>query len=150
MATRVTDGARRESLFSSRATALVSRVSRVRRSRARALLPLNLKKKRDCSQSNIAPARLAERVVALNPSPYSWIFTSIPAGSRPRSNLFSSGTGGIGVHTEQKCGTKPIRHQTLHFEIDTAQLRSITEIAPTQPFMCVSRGPIRYDFWGGA
>ena len=39
------------SLFSSRAAALVSRVSRLRRSRARALLPLNLKKKRDCSQS---------------------------------------------------------------------------------------------------
>ena len=40
MATRVTDGA------------LVSRVSRLRRSRARALLSgLNLKKKRDCSQS---------------------------------------------------------------------------------------------------
>ena len=42
------------SLFSSRAAALVSRVSRLRRSRARALLPLNLKKKRDCSQSKIA------------------------------------------------------------------------------------------------
>ena len=43
MATRVTDGARR---------ALVSRVSRLRRSRARALLSLNLKKKRDYSQSS--------------------------------------------------------------------------------------------------
>ena len=41
MATRVTDGA------------LVSRVSRLRRSRARALFPLNLKKKRDCSQSRV-------------------------------------------------------------------------------------------------
>ena len=39
------------SLFSSRAAALVSHVSRLRRSRARALLSLNLKKKRDCSQS---------------------------------------------------------------------------------------------------
>ena len=53
MATRVTDGAKRETLFSSRAAALVSRVSRLRRSRARALLSLNLKKKRDCSQSTI-------------------------------------------------------------------------------------------------
>ena len=43
------------SLFSSRAAALVSRVSRLRRSRARALLSLNLKKKRDCSQSRIIP-----------------------------------------------------------------------------------------------
>ena len=48
MATRVTDGARREK---HEAAALVSRVSRLRRSRARALLSLNLKKKRDCSQS---------------------------------------------------------------------------------------------------
>ena len=39
MATRVTDDA------------LVSRVSGLRRSRVRALLSLNLKKKRDCSQS---------------------------------------------------------------------------------------------------
>ena len=44
------------SLFSSRAAALVSRVSRLRRSRARALLSLNLKKKRDCSQSIRKPA----------------------------------------------------------------------------------------------
>ena len=42
MATRVNDGA------------LVSRVSRLRRSRARALLSLNLKKKSDCSQSTVA------------------------------------------------------------------------------------------------
>ena len=42
------------SLFSSRAAALVSRVSRLRRSRARALLSLNLKKKRDWSQSRSA------------------------------------------------------------------------------------------------
>ena len=34
--------------------ALVSRVSRLRRSRARALLSLNLRKKRDCSQSTVA------------------------------------------------------------------------------------------------
>ena len=43
---------KRVSLFSSRTAALVSRVSRLRRSRARALLSLNLKKKRDCSQSS--------------------------------------------------------------------------------------------------
>ena len=57
MATRVTEGARwerheKERLsFSSRSAPLVSHVSRLRRSRARALLSLNLKKKRDCSQS---------------------------------------------------------------------------------------------------
>ena len=41
----------RQSLFSSRAAAPVSRVSRLRRSRARALLSPSLKKKRGCSQS---------------------------------------------------------------------------------------------------
>ena len=52
------------SLFSSRAAALVSRVSRLRRSRARALLSgLNLKKERDCSQSTYF-------VVALTTSVY--------------------------------------------------------------------------------
>ena len=39
-----------QSLFSSRVAALVSRVSRLCPSRARALLSLNLTKKRDCSQ----------------------------------------------------------------------------------------------------
>ena len=47
-------GTKKETLFSSRAAALVSRVSRLRRSRARALLSLNLKKKRDCSQSSLS------------------------------------------------------------------------------------------------
>ena len=50
------------SLFSSRAAALVSRVSRLRRSRARALLPLNLKKKRDCSQSMIYPGHFSKYI----------------------------------------------------------------------------------------
>ena len=44
---------RAASLFYSRDAALVSRVSRLLRSRARALLSLNLKKKIDCSQSNV-------------------------------------------------------------------------------------------------
>ena len=61
MVTRVNDGATQERhenvLFSSRAAALVSRVSRLRRSRARALLSLNLKKKRDCSQSTLNDKR---------------------------------------------------------------------------------------------
>ena len=41
----------RDNSFSSRAAALVSRVSRLRRPRARAFPLLNRKKKRDCSQS---------------------------------------------------------------------------------------------------
>ena len=60
MTTRVTEGARRERhkkrayLFSSWAADLVSRGFAVRRSRASALPSLNLKKKRDCSQSMLA------------------------------------------------------------------------------------------------
>ena len=44
-------------MFSSRAAALVSRFSRLRRSHARALLSLNLKKKRDCLQSKTPLAK---------------------------------------------------------------------------------------------
>ena len=57
---RETRGARkqRDSLFSSQAAAVVSRVARLRRSRARALLLLNLKKKRDYSQCIILRKRI--------------------------------------------------------------------------------------------
>ena len=44
--------AKRETRKWPRASALLSRVSRLRRFRARVLLSLNLKKKRDCSQSS--------------------------------------------------------------------------------------------------
>ena len=33
-------------------------------------------------------------------------------------------------------------------EIGAAQRRSVTEIAPPQPFLCVNRSPSRYDFHG--
>ena len=36
------------------------------------------------------------------------------------------------------------------FEIGSAQLRFVTEIAPLEQFLCVNRSPIRYDFRGGA
>ena len=35
-------------------------------------------------------------------------------------------------------------------EIGDARLRSVAEIAPPQPFLCVIRSPVRYDFRGGA
>ena len=44
--------------------------------------------------------------------------------------------------------TYPIWHST--FEIGAAPLRSVTEVSPPQPFLCVKRSPIRYDFPGGA
>ena len=52
---------------------------------------------------------------ALNSSLHSRIFTSLSDGSSPRSYLFTSATGRIGVHTTAKYGTKPIRYVTLYF-----------------------------------
>ena len=40
----------------------------------------------------------------------------------------------------------PIRYITL---LDAATLRSVTEIAPPQPFLYVKRSLNRYDFRGG-
>ena len=37
------------------------------------------------------------------------------SGSGPRSYLFTSSTGHIGVHTALKYGTKPIGYMTVHF-----------------------------------
>ena len=45
---------------------------------------------------------------------------------------------------------KTIRYVTLHLEIGAAHLRSITEIAAPQSFLCVNRRFIRYDFSAGA
>ena len=78
----------------------------------------------------------------LNSSIHPWIFTSVPVGFRPRSCLFTSATGQISVHTAPKYATKPIRFVTLHFnfEIGTAQLCSVTEIAPLNlQFLCEQR-----------
>ena len=66
----------------------------------------------------------------LNPSPYSWIFSSISVGPSPPSYLFTSATARIPVHTAPKWGTEPIRYVTLHFRDQQAQLRSVTETAP--------------------
>ena len=51
----------------------------------------------------------------LNPSPHSWIFTSISGDSSSRFYLFTSATVRIAVHSTPKCGTEPIRYVTLHF-----------------------------------
>ena len=48
-------------------------------------------------------------------------------------------TDRISEHTAPKYGTKPIRYVTLAFEIGAAQLRSVTEIAPPQPFLCLNK-----------
>ena len=59
--------------------------------------------------------------------------------------LLGHTTGRTDVYTAPKYGTRPIRNVT----IGTAQLRSVTEMASPQPFLCLSRIPIRYDFRGG-
>ena len=51
----------------------------------------------------------------LNPSPHSWIFTSVSGDSSSRFYLFTSATVRIAVHSTPKCGTEPIRYVTLHF-----------------------------------
>ena len=40
--------------------------------------------------------------------------------------------------------------QLSTLEIGAAQLRSVTEIAPKSPLLCVNRSPIRYGFRAGA
>ena len=78
------------SLFSSRAAALVSRVSRLRRSRARALLSLNLKKKRDCWQSSFTQIyRDLYGDAMLVPT---WMGTNMADGNQQKHLLPSFGT----------------------------------------------------------
>ena len=77
----------------------------------------------------------------LNPSPHSWIFTSVSVDSNPRSNLFTSATARIPVHT---CShytkvwhrTYPICDPPLS---RLAQLRFDTEIALKSLFLCLNR-----------
>ena len=42
-----------------------------------------------------------------------------------------------------------IRYVTLHF-IGAARLRTVTEISPKSPLLCVNKSPIRYGFRAGA
>ena len=86
---------------------------------------------------------------ALNPSLQFCIFTFISVGSIPHSYLFTSATGRIGVQTVSKYGKILSNVLRSTSEIGPAQLRSVTEIAPPQPFLCVNRSPIWYDLRGG-
>ena len=46
---------------------------------------------------------------------------------------------------------KTIRYVTLHFrDLRDAASLAVTEIALLQPFLCVNRSPVQYDFHGGA
>ena len=84
----------------------------------------------------------------LNSSPHSSIFTSVSVGSWPRSYSFTSAMGRIGVHTAPKKAQNQLSDMWRStFEINAAQLRSFTEVAPPQPLSSVN-SPIRYDFRG--
>ena len=91
MATRVTEGARRERYEKERLFFFlfglpppVSRVSLLRRSRARALLSLNLKKKRDCSQSTY---RIGVHTL---PNSFSWRHEELSGSLRASSPIWAS------------------------------------------------------------
>ena len=73
---------------------------------------------------------------------HSWIFVSFLVVSSPRSYLFTSGTGWVGIHTAPRYGTNPVRYKTLHFRNrrGAASLRHWNR-AP-QPFLCVNRSSI--------
>ena len=46
--------------------------------------------------------------------------------------------------------TQKLCDMSRYFETGEVQFRSVTEIAPKSPFLCVNRRPTRYDSRGGA
>ena len=51
-----------------------------------------------------------------NPSPPSWIVTSVSVESSPRYYLLTSATVRVPVHTAPKCGTKTIGYVKFHYK----------------------------------
>ena len=89
-------------------------------------------------------ARLAERIW-LTKFHHSWIFTSVSVGSSPRSYLFTSTTGRIGVYKlTPKYGTKPIQYVTLHCQKSAQRSFASSKKSRSHNHSC----PIRYDFQG--
>ena len=85
-----------------------------------------------------------------NPSPHSWIFTFVSVVSSPRSYLFTSATGRIGVHTAPKYGAKSIRYVTLHVQDRRGAASLCHRNRAATPFLCVNGNPFQYDFNAGA
>ena len=54
------------------------------------------------------------------------------------------------VFTLHQSMAQNLSDMSRYFEIGEEQFRSVTEIAPKSPFLCVNRSPIRYDSRGGA
>ena len=100
--------------------------------------------------SNIVPAKLAERVWCPKfQSSLLNIYFRL-SGFHPSLLLiyFRDGPNSCSHCTEVwHKNLSDIWHSTS--EIGLAPLRSVTEVSPPQPFFCVNRSPIRYDFPGG-
>ena len=86
----------------------------------------------------------------LNPSHYSWIFTSISVDSSPRSYLFISATVHILVRIAPQGVTEPIRDVTLHFRDRRGEAQSVAGNAPKSSFVRVDRNLVWYGFRAGA
>ena len=83
---------------------------------------------------------------ALNYIPCSWIFTFVSVASSPRSYLSSSATSKKGVHIAPMYGrTKPISRSARH-----TITHHISQPLRHQPFLCVNRSSIWYNFCVGA
>ena len=78
----------------------------------------------------------------LNPSPYSWIFTSV--SFRFQSSLLLIPEYPFTLHQSVAQNLSDMWRSTI--EIGAEQIRSVREIAPKSPFPCVNRSPSRYGF----
>ena len=94
---------------------------------------------------------LPRGVGELNPRPHSWIFTFVSVDSSLRSYLYTSGTVHTCSHcTDQSETTNLSDKWRSFFEIGATQFRSVTEITPKSPFLCMERSPTRCCFHTGA
>ena len=86
----------------------------------------------------------------LNPSPHSWIFTSVSPQIAQRLSVLAP----IYLLPLWSKYRSPVQNLSdmwrSTFVIGAAQLRSVTEFAPKSPFLRVNRSPIWYNFRTGA
>ena len=105
-----------------------------------------------CTSLHSRPARLAERVwcTKLQSSLLNIYFLLSGLQSSLLPVYFRDGPN-RSVFTLHHSKTQTLSHMWWStFEIGAAQLRSVKEITPSQPFLCVNRSPTHYDFCGGA
>ena len=84
---------------------------------------------------------------SLSPNPHSWTFTFTPENLLPSqwipvfSPAYSLPLWSKYLFT---------LHQSVTQNLIQHVMRSVTEIPPKSPFLCVNRGPMRYGFRAGA